>query len=171
MASSSPTKSPGVLALNDETLTDLREKFLSVFGVASLLIDKKLPRIHLQHDLLDLGEPYANMGPIPDNDFHVVADIIYDEAAWSASLRIETTEHGAKLVPLNIKHEHWSERGILGAGRAGGVPLFQMLVWSQVDTWYNGWEACINDLDDVLEVNVTYPYPSFWPISGPRLTP
>ncbi|KAK7942561.1 uncharacterized protein PG986_011674 [Apiospora aurea] len=116
MASSSPTKIPGVLALNDENLTDLRERFLSVFGSR----------------------------PIPDNDFHVVAEIVYDKAAWSASLQIETTEHGAELVPYAHSRQHsntaeeatttvirqlWPDAAKFNIKRASLLQKWEMPLW------------------------------------------
>ncbi|KAK8115790.1 hypothetical protein PG984_012292 [Apiospora sp. TS-2023a] len=56
-------------------------------------------------------------------------------------------------LSLDLEDRHWLERGIESPDRiAVGVALFQMQVWSQVDAWYNEWEACVNDLDKALEV-------------------
>ncbi|KAK8044457.1 hypothetical protein PG993_004481 [Apiospora rasikravindrae] len=123
MASYSPTHNPGVLEPNYKNLLDLREKFLSVFGVASLLINKKPLRRNVQHDLLDLEDPHTNMGTIPDNDFHAVPYIIYEEAAWSASLRLDENEHGAEIVPyVHIcQHPNTAEEATAAVERAATV--------------------------------------------------
>ncbi|KAK7991480.1 hypothetical protein PG988_000274 [Apiospora saccharicola] len=101
-----PDKSPGALVPNEKNLLVLREKFLSVFGIASLLIDEKLPPTHLQHDLSNSGEPRINMGPIAGNDFHAVSGTIPDETAWSASLRLEQEDSNAVLVQYSHIRQH-----------------------------------------------------------------
>ncbi|KAK7931239.1 hypothetical protein PG985_001951 [Apiospora marii] len=92
-----PDKSPGALLPNEKNLLNLREKFLSVFGVASLLIDEKLPQTRLQHDLLDSGDVRPNTGLIPGNNFNAALDIVPDETAWLASLRLDQEDSDAIL--------------------------------------------------------------------------
>ncbi|KAK8013956.1 hypothetical protein PG990_007252 [Apiospora arundinis] len=56
-------------------------------------------------------------------------------------------------MKLHLSKKHWQERGILPTMRASGVGLFQMLAWNLVDTWYNAWEICLEDIEKTTEVN------------------
>jgi hypothetical protein len=67
---------------------DLREKFLSVFDVASVLDSQRLPTFCLQLDITPpvLDASRAKCGPIPSNDF---PHVVLDPKSWSACLQLE----------------------------------------------------------------------------------
>lgn len=65
----------------------------------------------------------------------------------------------------NLEGSCWQERGIVGYSQGKGVALFLMLVWNEVDTWFNEWKVCIDSLDRMLEVNLSH-FPLLLPMSS-----
>ncbi|KAJ6438218.1 alpha-glucosides permease MPH2/3 [Purpureocillium lavendulum] len=82
---------PGQLLPTEDTLRDLRDKFLSVFDVPSVLESQSLSWYYIHRDFnnADLGR--APPGPIPGNDFHATDPrIVAHLPAWGAYLQFET---------------------------------------------------------------------------------
>ncbi|KAK7752297.1 hypothetical protein SLS62_005833 [Diatrype stigma] len=109
---------PGVLLpTQGNILETLRESFLSVFGVSSVLKDQKLPRFHLQRDLPDLGPEHTYWGPMPGNDFHIKPSIIYDRSAWSSLLQFApSNETTRRTQPSVIPFAHLRQHPSILAG-------------------------------------------------------
>lgn len=100
----------GVLPPTCENILEtLRESFLSVFGVGSILNDQKLPIFHLQRDLIDLGSPHVSWGPISGNDFHIEPSITSDPCCWSSLLQFSPSgkaESPTSVIPFAHIRQH-----------------------------------------------------------------
>lgn len=106
---------PGQLLPTQVNLLALREKFLSIFDVDTVLASGKLPWYHLQRDIIDLDPYRAPPGPLPGNDFHEENQITPDPSAWAAQLQFHAADrksaaHGFEYLPLLIQLTHIYEQ-------------------------------------------------------------
>ena len=103
----------GHLLPTADVLIELREKFLSVFDVASILQSRSLPWYIMHHDVADPGSSREPRGPVPGNDYHATDPRIWtDPSAWDAKLRLERWNqqpHSQNLQPLVIPFKHISQ--------------------------------------------------------------
>ncbi|KND86558.1 hypothetical protein TOPH_08800 [Tolypocladium ophioglossoides CBS 100239] len=113
---------PGQLLPTTEALLELREKFLSVYDVASILESKSLPWYCIHRDFYKLDASRAPTGPIPGNDYHAKDPRIHaDPAAWAGTLRFDpshrSTAAGTQISgPLIVPFKHIEDHPDLVAG-------------------------------------------------------
>lgn len=116
------TAVPGQLLPTKETLLELREKFLSVYDVASILESKTLPWYCIHRDYWKIDDSRAPPGPIPGNDYHARDPRINaDPAAWAGTLRFDPAHRSApagiqSLGPLAIPLKHIKDHGPVADG-------------------------------------------------------
>ncbi|KAI1077478.1 hypothetical protein F5B20DRAFT_583188 [Whalleya microplaca] len=101
-----------LLPTHENLLETLRERFLSIFGVASLLKDQKLSAYHPQGGLIDLAPPYSSFGPIIlGKDLHIEPSFVCDPSAWSSILQVDLSggnieKSEAIMLPLTHVRQH-----------------------------------------------------------------
>jgi hypothetical protein len=57
-------------------------------------------------------------------------------------------------TPNRMTKEHWSECRMEPAENSSGITAFQMLLWGGVDEWSRGWNACLDYVGRLYEVQV-----------------
>jgi len=61
---------------------------------------------------------------------------------------------GSAQHPVRMMKQDWLERGMEPAKGSSGITAFQMLLWGGVDDWSRGWNACLDYVDRLYELQV-----------------
>ncbi|KAL3957166.1 hypothetical protein ACCO45_007744 [Purpureocillium lilacinum] len=111
---------PGQLLPTEDTLRDLRDKFLFVFDVLTVLETQTLPWYYIHRDFISSDPERAPSGPIPGNDFHATDPRITARlAAWGAQLQFDISSADADAPhpkPLLVPLKHISSHPDPGPG-------------------------------------------------------
>jgi len=57
---------------------------------------------------------------------------------------------------LNVTEQSWDERGLQSPAGAGGVALFQMVLWSVLDDWEKGWSRTLDRVEQTFKIRVRH---------------
>jgi hypothetical protein len=56
--------------------------------------------------------------------------------------------------PVKMTKKDWVTREMESAADSSGITAFQMLLWTGVDDWSHGWNACLDYIDRLHQVQV-----------------